>query len=296
MARQVWGTFSVNDHCRPRAFVADVMIYDRLVIPVPPDDEERARWERQGWDPSKLERLLAILGDRAQALNWDDSRKQQWKTKYDAGSQIAYETGDWAFEATRTLLTENLPRHVTGIQAVTAFASVEELERELKVKRAAAPIGIPGAAAAAIVAREYLIPDDPAHTDEDLLKTAVDLSSDPSYRRKRAGYWRWAREFLDDRGLTDQVAIRDAVDEMRDLLEDEQKVIRRAKVRTGVRFAFLMGSVTLGMLGGPLTAVGVGGAFVSVGEFIAERFLDDRHESSRSVALVHDARKHFGWS
>ena len=42
MARQVWGTFSVKDHCEPRAFVKVVMNYDRLVIPVPPDDEERA--------------------------------------------------------------------------------------------------------------------------------------------------------------------------------------------------------------------------------------------------------------
>lgn len=297
MARQIWGTFSVKDHCEPRAFVADVMIYDRLVIPVPPNDEEFARWEHEGWNPSKLHQLLEILDDRDRAyrLDWDDVQKQNWKTRFDAGSQVAHDTGDWAFEATRSSITENLPRHVTGIQAVTTFASVEDLEKELKLKHANAPVGIPGSATAAIVAREFLVPDDPNRTDEDLLRAAMDLSSDQSYKRKRANYWRWAREFMNDKGITDQLAIQAAVDEMNYLLEEEREVIRKSKIRTGVRFSFLMGSITLGMLGGPLTAVGAGGAFVSVGEFIADRFLEDRREPNQDVALVHDARKHFGW-
>jgi hypothetical protein len=51
MSKQVWGTYSVKDHCDPNAFVAEVMLYDRLVIPVPPDDKERARWRKAGWQP-----------------------------------------------------------------------------------------------------------------------------------------------------------------------------------------------------------------------------------------------------
>src|SRR5271166_1108642 len=56
MGKQVWGTFSVKDHCDLRAFVAEVMLYDRLVIPVPPNATERARWEDLGWDPARLEK------------------------------------------------------------------------------------------------------------------------------------------------------------------------------------------------------------------------------------------------
>ena len=37
MPREVWGTFSVADHLREQAFVADILLYDRLVILVPPD-------------------------------------------------------------------------------------------------------------------------------------------------------------------------------------------------------------------------------------------------------------------
>lgn len=35
MAMQVWGTFSVNDHTRPNAFVREVLLFDRLVLPYP---------------------------------------------------------------------------------------------------------------------------------------------------------------------------------------------------------------------------------------------------------------------
>jgi hypothetical protein len=97
MGRQVWGTYSVKDHCDPNAFIADVLLYDRLVqrsespetvdlsrrerlalvgpaskryqdfhsvplvIPVPPDDEERKRWEDAGWQPDRLDNLLETV-------------------------------------------------------------------------------------------------------------------------------------------------------------------------------------------------------------------------------------------
>jgi len=81
MGKQVWGTFSVKDHCDLRAFVAEVMLYDRLVIPVPPNATERARWEDLGWDPARLEKALEILGGRAFAVSWDELRQASWKNR-----------------------------------------------------------------------------------------------------------------------------------------------------------------------------------------------------------------------
>ena len=34
---ELWGTFSVMDHLREGAFLAEVIMYDRLLIPVPPN-------------------------------------------------------------------------------------------------------------------------------------------------------------------------------------------------------------------------------------------------------------------
>lgn len=296
MARQVWGTFSVKDHREPRAFIADVMLYDRLVIPVPPDDAERERWQREGWDPTRLDRLLTVLGERAYPVAWTVDRSARWRTRYEAGSGLAQATGDWAFAATRTELTAGLPRYVTGIEAVTTYRSLEDLTADLKVRSVAPEGGLLGGTVAAIVGREFLVPDDPRWTEDDLLKEAVALSSDSAYRHKRASFWRWHREFLNDKGITDQASIVSAVEEMKALLDDEQAVVRKSRIQLATKFAFLVGSMTLGMMGGPLTAIGIGGAFVSVGQFIAERLLDDpgRGQGAKA-ALLYDTRKHFGW-
>jgi hypothetical protein len=62
MSTEYWATYSVKDHTAKKAFVADLMLYDRIVVPFPPDDKEAVRWERKGWEPKRLERLLKIIG------------------------------------------------------------------------------------------------------------------------------------------------------------------------------------------------------------------------------------------
>src|SRR5215469_5514526 len=71
MASQIWGTFSVKDHCQPNAFVREVLLFDRLVLPVPSDAQERSRWShpnpkdpQESWDPDRLDVLRNILGSQ----------------------------------------------------------------------------------------------------------------------------------------------------------------------------------------------------------------------------------------
>ena len=71
MASQIWGTFSVKDHCRANAFVREVLLFDRLVLPVPSDEQERSRWRQpnpknpqENWDPDRLDVLRNILGSQ----------------------------------------------------------------------------------------------------------------------------------------------------------------------------------------------------------------------------------------
>lgn len=90
MAFETWGTFSVADHLADRAFVADVVLYDRLVIPVP-DDQERERWERIGRAPDVLDRKLTILEEPSrgkprdslvQRLDWSESYRSYLDNTY----------------------------------------------------------------------------------------------------------------------------------------------------------------------------------------------------------------------
>lgn len=293
MTRQVWATFSVKDHLLPSAFVTEVMLYDRLVIPIPPDDKDQLqRWEKESWDPLQQKKLLDILGDRAYTVPWTEERREKWRTRYGAGTDFERESGDWAFEASRTELTCGLPRHITGIQAVQNYNSLTTLEEDLNLRQSDYPLSY--GTVTAILGHEFLIPCDPRMSHEDLLITAVKLSSEPIYKHKRASFWRWQREFFNDKGFTDLSAIEYAVNEMQTLLEEEKTYIQKKKIKTGLKYVFLIGSLTLGLFGGPLTPVGIGGAFISVGQFLSERLFSESREI-KPVSLFHDARKHFGW-
>ena len=35
MSQELWATYSVKDHLQPRRLAADIMLFDRLVFPVP---------------------------------------------------------------------------------------------------------------------------------------------------------------------------------------------------------------------------------------------------------------------
>jgi hypothetical protein len=35
MSQELWETYSVKDHRQPRLLAADIMLFDRLVFPVP---------------------------------------------------------------------------------------------------------------------------------------------------------------------------------------------------------------------------------------------------------------------
>ena len=52
MGREIWGTYSVKDHMAAEAFLADLMFYDRLVLPVPERGAE-SKWEKHGWGPAR---------------------------------------------------------------------------------------------------------------------------------------------------------------------------------------------------------------------------------------------------
>ncbi len=294
MAKQVWGTFSVKDHTAHGAFVTEVMLYDRLVIPVPPDAGERARWKKRGWQPRRLEALLRILGDRAVPVKWDEHRRGAWRTRYEAGKGVSEATPDYAFAISRTELTEGLPPHVTGVQAVPSFSSLPEAEAELGLRPSAEGEVLAGGAAVSILAHEFLVPHDPDGRGDDCLRAAVEIASDPSYRRKRASFWRWLREYYDDENMCHAAAIRDAVEEMEELLEEQRAIVRKAKVKTVSKYAFAIGGSLVSFAAAGPAALAFAGSFVSFGGFLADRLVTEP-EQPRQVALLHDIRKHFGW-
>ncbi|MGB8837404.1 MAG: hypothetical protein WCC67_11705, partial [Candidatus Acidiferrales bacterium] len=152
---------------------------------------------------------------------------------------------------------------------------------------------------AAVIGREFLVPNDSERGEEELLAEAVRLSGDSRFRRKRAAYWRWQEEFLHEAIILDDKAVSEAVEEMNDLIEDEKAEVRRSRIKLGVSFVFAVGAATTGMLTGPLAPVALAGAFLSVGGWVidhgSEAFgLGGAKDSPAGLCL--SARREFGWS
>ena len=83
---EIWGSFSVIDHRRSRAFVAETLIYDRLIIPHPPsgDGEEYGRWRRNKWRPDHQRALFDVLGEQDLAIEipWVEELRKDWEEVY----------------------------------------------------------------------------------------------------------------------------------------------------------------------------------------------------------------------
>ena len=294
MSRETWATFSVKDHCEEYAFVREVMLYDRLVIPIPPDAAEQTRWEKAGWKPEMLEEFIKVLGDRARPVEWNAHRQKSWRKRFDAGTDVAVDTQDWAFQATRTELTQELPRYVTGVEAFTRYSSLPELSEDLVLREIDPNRPIPGGISTAILGHEFLVPDTENREHLDVLAEAVALSSQRVFRQRRQNYWRWHREFLGEPAVIYVESLRAALEEMRDLVADERRSIQRKRIRTTVTYAFFVCSLAFALAGEPLTPIAIGGAFASLGQFAVGRL--PKSEERRSVAAVFiDAQKHFGW-
>src|SRR5690349_7271426 len=137
---ELWGTFSVMDHLQKGAFLAEAILYDTLVIPVPPDPEraethedrifaeaQRARWETEGWKPDRLDSLIDILRPIAEPIPWDRARHGDWKSQYaryktetraGAAVDLGHLMAGWM---TGQVLLKDLPAKAAGAVAVAPF-------------------------------------------------------------------------------------------------------------------------------------------------------------------------------
>jgi hypothetical protein len=92
-----WGTFSVKDHLKSRPFLAEVLLFDKLVVPRPPTEAElcaeggpppgkdpAARWRVNKWYPELQRVLLDVLGEHELVVEipWGGHAEGDWQMVY----------------------------------------------------------------------------------------------------------------------------------------------------------------------------------------------------------------------
>jgi len=324
--REIWGSLSVADHVRRRAFVAEVLLFDHLVIPVPPagDDAERARWSGRGWNPTRQRRLLDILGDGgrkddlAVTVPWTKAKRERFKAfskglDAPAGklatdrarvlSALRYDTRQLKPDAlmmTRMLLTRDddarekeyertLPR--TWVEKVVpAYVSFESAQRELSVKVAESERATPSAQ---LIGWELFVPLDSDWSDERALEAAAKLARCDDYRDERETFRGWWRDNV-GQGMPPETALCELTQRA-----DRLNTIARARcrrTRTLRSFAVLTGATAVAGVWFPPLALASG--LLSLATVGAEWVLKDESTPAglAPAAMFTSARKQLGWS
>jgi hypothetical protein len=300
MGREVWGTYSVTDHLALAAFLADLVLYDRLVLPVPEDqldDKARAAWAR--WNRPRQEAFIRRMEncDRVLTMPW---RVGRWAEEAEGfgreiadrpgiDAEAAREAGRDAFLFTRTRLVQDLPRKgVRGVTTVpTAFAEGPVAGRlGFALDGAGRLTPATQGTAAAVLSLRFLVPDLDRPVEPDDLDLILDHTGSAEQRKARRAFWSWQRDFFGDDVIADQETLANAAEEMADLLSDLNQAARWGGIKTKATLGFLLGSVGLGMLGGPLSPVGLAGVGLTIANWAADRVIDANQPRRAPEAAV----------
>jgi hypothetical protein len=291
MAKERWGTFAVADHTRRNPFVADVLLYDRLVVPTPADAAERTRWTKKLWAPGRLDETLAVLGDRAIPVAWDEHMREVFRTRAAAAKAVDQDAN---FGVTRQLLADDfLPKAGPGVvpvRVVAAYGSAAAYEKEHSADTKPATGGSKSLTLA--LSHKFLVPRRDGMSELKLLEKVVTLASKPGFKEKRNRMYEWQEKVIAE-GISDEKAL--------ELMEEHVKAynaaVREADTKMYEKFAWTLVPLALTLVGGPLGLLAGAGALASVVRFA--RF--DRHPAVQAgdnepAAMFHTVRKDLGWA
>jgi hypothetical protein len=288
-------------------FVSDVLLYDRLVVPVPDANdhstETRNYWAQ--WQPEEQAKCLEILKVKtddtdglALTVPWGSSQRERFRNRMSTAVALATQERDPGatyyldpFEMTAELLKDEfspaLPKGVAKAWKVAAYASAHDFEDDIRSIRPGTQRRL-----AAKIRTRFLTPaeSDPNH---ELLKRAVDLVNTDDFRCKRSAFYKWQENIIEE-NIEDEKA----VEELSELLDAYNAATREGFRTVKERFLFTILPVSLSMTGAILShssipiILGAASAAVQFARFC--RF--DRKPSISggdfdAAAMIHDARK-----
>jgi hypothetical protein len=331
---ELWGSLSVNDHLGPRALVAAVLLFDRLVMPVPPDGDaaELARWSGR-WDPYRQKRMIDILGVGADPDNlvvtipWTDSKRETFGELSDAVRQPTGPGADERAETlrrlrfdaetlgqarpdgyhlTRAILTDerNFDRdneyadqlpHALVEAVVPAYGSFADADAELGINPVVHPPAGQRLSPSWIVGWELLVPEDNDWSDEKALEQAAKLARTQDYRAERLGMRDWWRL-----QIMSGVPAHAALEDLLGRVERLNAVTRRDDRRTTTlrSFAVLGGLIAAG--GSWCPPVALTGGLLAAASLTAEWVWPKGPAGAATAlapaAMFSDIRKQFGWA
>lgn len=308
---QLWGTVSVKDHLRPNAFVAELVLFETLVVPRPP---KGATWPADWGQAYQNEVLSWIPADRLMQVSWDKKQHMEWEKRKVAvkaetdvadvqklpGFEEAKRKDDFddpKFHGTRHVLQDFVDARrdrallkgipVTEVKAIPAYDGPKEF-----IDDAPEQAGLLRA-----FGWEFLVPHHETNqgkrrSHKDQIKAALDLCAMPEVQAHRDALRAWTSvEAL--RGTTTE----EARERMETMVEAYAKAVAASKIpvkmKWGVGIAEFAGAIAALAISPAFALVGPG---LKIGGMAADPHIEKAAavpDAVKPAALIHAMRKEF---
>ena len=83
--QNLWPAFGDRPTKRPHAFVAELGLFDALVVPVPPSGADAQAWSAENWNGALQAELLDAIPDhKLRRVPWDATQRGRWAQRREA--------------------------------------------------------------------------------------------------------------------------------------------------------------------------------------------------------------------
>jgi hypothetical protein len=219
------------------SLIPEILLYDRLVFPIPTDDDDRKRWEKNHWNPDQLDQRILELGDLAHPTPWTRELRDEWQTRWDRLKQLGSDTKGLAMNLTPHVLVVSAvwndrippPIMIAAYQdkdtAVADFALIEarspaERRREELDRKVSA-----------LFERRLEMPI--AEEPQQAYEKAIELAHNADYQHARRSLFEW-----EDRRVEAEWPTQAAIKELEGLVSEHDALIKRTFRQTWKRRFF----------------------------------------------------------
>ncbi len=320
-ADQLWGTFAVDDHLRKRAFVAETLLFDHLIVPIPAADEKDAykNWEQKCWGPKDALETVVVLGDLAYPVSWNKALRDRYRDRY--GRALMGEDAEFDFKniklapddapakyLTRVILADRASDEAddayyrriksidvdpaTNVEIVVGYGSYGQLQAEAPLETTG-DVSADSAGATLLFGWDFVVPEDSELSCRKLLERAVELARKTEFIESRREFHDWRRKLI-----ANHVGPEKARSEMLRCLTVFNGIVEKSRTRTRVLTALQVGAMAAPLADFAVPGLGTGSAVVfGLGAFVFDKAAPEPRPASREriAALVHDSRAAFGW-
>ena len=296
MSIERWGSLSIRDHTSPEALVPELVLYDRLVMPVWQPDDDRREWQDPLWDRKLQAERIRQLGDLIISRPWNNERRQVYKNRleellamrHDAIDMVEEVRKELGYQLTRRILAEEtlseLPPGVVHVDVVSAYPSEAAFTADFLFS----PEVDDTAHAALLIGQRLAVPID--RDPEKALKKTIALVRSRDFRKKRRALHRWQRDTF-----AEGVSPESSVEELEQLVDDYNQAVGEATGLVKYRIAFLIGGAALTMAAAPGSLLAGASALLSIIGFATlDRKPVVNAGEAAPAALFHDVQTKLG--